>query len=145
MQHGHVSITALSGADASALDASGSSPRDLVPEGPDDEDIKEALDKASGKKGARGPTGTVAKKKAAPKPVAEEPFEKRFAKMSREEQLRKVRPDPSCGKYRVRLLYCRSSSCCGLVFHPAAPALSRSRRSRPTPGWRTLPVPRCPT
>ena len=87
------SIPHSTGADASAVDASGTAPQDLIPEGPDDEDIKEILDKTSGRKGKSHTTAASKKTAVATKPaaIAEEPPEKRFAKMPREEQLRKVR------------------------------------------------------
>ena len=83
------------GALATALDRSGNSPQDLVPEGPDDEDIIEALDKASGRKGGKAQAAAAigARKQASkpsPPPPEEEPFEKKFAKLTRDEQLRKV-------------------------------------------------------
>jgi hypothetical protein len=78
------------------LDRSGNSPRELVPEGPDDEDIIEALNKAAGTKGGKSQTAAAATgarklaSKPLPPPQEEEPFEKKFAKLTRDEQLRKV-------------------------------------------------------
>ena len=91
----------VSGADPVTQSSSGSLPADLVPRGEGGsleacKEARELLDQAAGKKGgARGKSqaAAAAKKKGAgvkPSGSAEEPFEIRFGKLSREEQLRKV-------------------------------------------------------
>ena len=123
-------------------------PIDLVPteEGGDGEakEVREVLEKAAGKKhkGGKGAAASAAATAAAKKHLAakkpsgaddgDEPFEKRFAKLPREEQLRKVK--------------------CFLCLHPDSrpphtphmftPPI-HSRRLKPTPAWRRLPGRRC--